>query len=73
VDAIATPFVQGRLRKESISVTIDTVCVHCDQPINIQLDSEMKYSVAQEDANPLIFHPQIDWESFSAPNIISHF
>jgi hypothetical protein len=73
VDAIATPFVQGRLRKESISVTIETACGHCDRPINIQLDNDMNYSVAQEKANPLIFHPQIDWESFSAPNIISHF
>ena len=73
MDAIATPFVQGRLRQESISVTIDTVCAHCDQPINITMDSEMNYTVAQENADPLIFHPQIDWESFSAPNIISQF
>jgi hypothetical protein len=73
VDAIATPFVQGRLRKESISVTIDTVCAHCDQPINIKMDSDMNYKVVQENADPLIFHPQIDWGSFSEANIISQF
>jgi hypothetical protein len=65
--------VQGRLRKESISVTIDTVCAHCDQPIQIKLDSEMNFEVAQKNANPYIFSPQIDWGSFTAPNIIPDF
>jgi hypothetical protein len=65
--------VQGRLRKEPLSITIDTVCAHCDHPIKIELNSEMKYQVDQEGANPLVFHPQIDWESFSKPNIIPDF
>jgi hypothetical protein len=65
--------VQGRLREESISVTIDSVCAHCDYPIEIKMDSDMNYKVTQENADPLIFHPQIDWGSFSAPNIISQF
>jgi hypothetical protein len=41
--------------------------------MKIQMDSDMNYEVAQENANPLILHPQIDWASFSAPNIISQF
>jgi hypothetical protein len=65
--------VQGRLRKESISVTIDTVCAHCDNPIKIMIDGEMNCEVAQENANLYIFDPQIDWEFFSAPNIIHDF
>jgi hypothetical protein len=65
--------VQGRLRKESISITIDTVCAHCNHPIKILIDSEMNCEVAHENANPHIFSPQIDWESFSAPNIIQDF
>jgi hypothetical protein len=65
--------VQGRLREESISVTINSVCAHCDHPIEIKMDSDMNYTVAQENADTLIFHPQIDWGSFSAPNIISDF
>jgi hypothetical protein len=65
--------VQGRLRKESISVTIDTVCAHCAHPIKIVIDSEMNCEVAQENASLHIFSPQIDWESFSAPNIIPDF
>jgi len=65
--------VQGRLRKEPISVTIDTVCAHCNHPIKIKIDNEMKCEVAQENASLHIFSPQIDWESFSAPNIIPDF
>jgi hypothetical protein len=65
--------VQGRLRKESLTVVIDTVCAHCHHPIKITIDGEMNYEVAQENANPLTFYPQIDWGSFSAPNIIPDF
>jgi hypothetical protein len=65
--------VQGRLRKEPLSITIDTVCAHCDHPIKIKLNSAMKYQVDPEGANPLVFHPLIDWESFSKPNIIPDF
>jgi hypothetical protein len=65
--------VQGRLRKEVISVTIGTVCDHCNQPFTITLDSKMNFHVSPEDATPLIFSPQIDWASFSDPNIIQAF
>jgi hypothetical protein len=33
----------------------------------------MNCEVAQENASLHIFSPQIDWESFSAPNIIPDF
>jgi len=65
--------VQGRLRKEAISVTIDTVCAHSNQPFTITLDSEMNFRISPEDAEPLIFSPQVDWGSFSDPDIIQAF
>jgi hypothetical protein len=65
--------VQGRLRKESLSVTVDTVCAHCNHPIKIKIDSKMNYQVGQEGANLFVFRPQIDWDSFSEPNIIHAF
>jgi hypothetical protein len=37
--------VQGRLRKESLSVTIDTVCAHCHHPIEIKIDGQMNCEV----------------------------
>ena len=73
MDAIATPFVQGRLRNEVISVTIETVCAHCNQPLTITLDSQMDFKVSPEDAGALIFSPRVDWEAFSDPNILQAF
>jgi hypothetical protein len=65
--------VQGRLRKEKLTITIDTECAHCSQKIKIQLDSKMNAEIYPEKSSPLVFSPQIDWESFSAPNIIADF
>jgi len=65
--------VQGRLRKEEISVTIDTVCAHCNEPFTITLDSRLNFRISPDDAEPIILSPQVDWESFSDPNILQAF
>jgi hypothetical protein len=38
--------------------------------MTIALDSDMKYSVSEDEAEPLVFMPQVDWETFAEPNII---
>jgi hypothetical protein len=63
------PFVQGRLRNKLLSVAVRTECAHCAQPLHITVDSELRYSV-EEDAEPLVFEPHINWETFTEPNII---
>jgi uncharacterized metal-binding protein YceD (DUF177 family) len=68
---MAAPFVQGQLREKHLSVTIVTECAHCAQPMQIELDSEMRYRVNAEDAHPLVFQPLIDWQTFAEPNIIN--
>jgi hypothetical protein len=70
---MAAPFVQGRLRKKHLSVTIMTECAHCAQPIQIEVDSELQYRVKDEEAEPLVFEPLIDWQTFTEPNIIDAF
>jgi hypothetical protein len=67
---MATPFVQGRLRKEHLSVTIETACGHCGQAMHLTVDSDMRVSVHDESAEPLVFMPEIDWKTFTEPNII---
>jgi hypothetical protein len=67
---MATPFVQGRLRREQLTVTIESVCAHSGQPMRFTLDSEMRFSVDDPGAEPLVFMPQVDWTNFSEPNII---
>lgn len=67
---MAVPFVQGQLRNETISVTIKTECAHCQQPIHIIVDSEAGYELHAGEAQPLVFEPHINWETFTEPNII---
>ena len=73
MDAIAAPFVQGRLRNESLNALIETRCGHCGQPMRLSLDSQMRYRVHDQGAEPLVFHPEVDWEQFTDPNIIHGF
>jgi len=65
--------VQGRLRNEVISAEIETVCAQSSRPLVITLDSKMKFRIKQKEAKPLVFSPQVDWASFSEPNIIQSF
>jgi hypothetical protein len=34
------------------------------------VDSELKHQTRQGGAKPLVFSPQIDWNTFTEPNII---
>lgn len=61
---------QGRLREEHLTVTIETVCAYSGRSMTIAVDSDMKYSVSEDEAEPLVFMPQVDWETFAEPNII---
>ncbi len=70
VDAIAAPFVQGHLQNKVIAVEIETKCKHCEQSLHILIDSNMKVSVREEGATPLVFMPDVDWEKFSQRTII---
>jgi hypothetical protein len=65
--------VQGRLREKSLWVDIETTCAHCDEKVHIRLDSDGKWSVKQKDAPILVFEPEVDWATFSQPNIIDDF
>ena len=70
---MAAPFVQGQLRNEPLSAAIETQCAHCGQPLHLTVDSQMGYQVSETDAEPLVFRPEIDWSTFTEPNIIDAF
>ncbi len=38
--------------------------------MRITVDSELWYSVPDDAADPLVFEPHVDWETFHEPNII---
>jgi hypothetical protein len=62
--------VQGRLRNEALSFEVETSCGHCGCPIHFSLDSNLNFQVKSEGANPLVFEPTVEWETFREPNII---
>jgi len=66
------PFVQGHLRNESVAVSIRTECAHCARWMQIEVDSQLRYRVA-EGADPLIFIPLVDFEKLKDPSIIHAF
>jgi len=70
-DSLATPFVQSRLRKKPLQVEISTSCAHCDLPIHILVDEQLRWRVHETRADPRVFLPQIDWATFRQPNIIN--
>ena len=67
---MATPFVQGRLREEHLSVVVSTECAHCGRLMRIEVDSELRCRVGEEEAEPLVFEPHINGAPFSDRNII---
>ena len=67
---MATPFVQGQLRKRFLEVEITSACAHCGEPMVIVVDSELHHRVVQGGPEPLVFEPHVEWSSFPDPNII---
>jgi hypothetical protein len=64
--------VQGQLRGENLSFTIESSCAHCGEPIHIEMDSELNYRVLEE-ADPLIHVPMVDFDKLDDPSIIDAF
>ncbi len=64
---------QGQLRKEALTFTIQTECAHCGKEIRIEMDGKLNYSVPDSDAEPLIFLPMVDFNTLKDPSIIDAF
>ena len=73
MDAFATPFVQGRLRDEDLSVEVETSCAHCSRSMHLTIDSQMNCRVVDEECRPIVFVPQVDFGKLEDPNIIDAF
>jgi hypothetical protein len=73
VDAFATPFVQGRLRQENVSITVETECAYCRRPMQLEIDSDMNWACPEADCRPVIFVPEVDFSRLEEPSIIEAF
>ena len=64
---------QGHLRNEVLKFTIQTECAHYGEPITIEIDSQLRYSVRETGAEPMIFVPMVDFDQLEDPSIIDAF
>ena len=64
---------QGHLRGEPISITVETRCEHCFEPITLEIDSEMSVRVEAEAARPMVFTPDVNVFDVEAPTIVDDF
>ena len=64
---------QGRLRNEDLSVTVDTECHHCSEPFSLEIDSEMRISVGDTNAKPIVFTPNVNPFEVDGPSIVDDF
>lgn len=61
---------QGRLFGEELSVEIRTECGCCGKSMHLTVTSELHCEAHDSGAEPLVFEPEVDWSSFTDPNII---
>lgn len=64
---------QGSLRQQPLSVTIDTQCAQTGRPLRIRLDSDLNHQVLQEGASPLFSTPLLDLKRLKDPSITDAF
>jgi hypothetical protein len=49
------------------------MCAHCDRPMNLLVDEQLRWRVRERDADPRLFLPEIDWHRFRGRNIIGDY
>ncbi|MBN1305024.1 MAG: hypothetical protein JXA13_11370 [Anaerolineales bacterium] len=64
---------QGKLREKELSFTIQTQCGHCGEPLTLEIDSQLNYRVLQEQAEPLVYAPDLDVRKLEDLSIIDGF
>ena len=62
---------QGRLREgEGLTFDIRSQCASSGRPLRFEMDGALNYRLADPEARPLMFAPDVDWSRFEEPNII---
>jgi len=67
---VAAPFVEGRLWDRKLEVEVSTRCAQSGREMQIHLDDDLRWSVRESEASPLLFEPEIDWSLFREPTIV---
>ena len=64
---------QGQLRQEKLTVSIQTECGHCHAPLHLEVDSDLNFRVLEPLAAPLVFVPRVNFQKLDDPSIIDAF
>lgn len=54
-------------------MSVETECAHCSQPMHVEINSDLDYSVRQEGADPLVLVPEVDLYKPEETSIIQSF
>jgi hypothetical protein len=65
--------VQGKLRKEHLSVVVRTQCAHCGKLMELHLDQDLNCKVMEEGCNPVVFVPEVNLIELEEESIINAF
>jgi len=65
--------VQGRLRNERLTVTVESECAHGRRPMTMDITSELDYQVHGTTAEPIVFIPDVNVAALEVPSIIDDF
>ena len=52
---------------------METACRHCSRPFALEIDSDMAIQVETEDADPLVFIPDVAVFDVKGPSIVDDF
>ena len=61
------------MRGEALSITVETQCEHCSDPMTLDIDSDMNVRVEQSGAEPLVFTPDVSVFDIEDANIVDDF
>lgn len=64
---------QGRLRGQALTVTIDSACAACGQTLSLDLSDRLEWRIKAGPDTILVFEPDIDWATFKAPTIVDDY
>ena len=70
---MATPFVQGKLRAEPLSLDIESECACCKEPIRFTMRHDLSFTLTDQNSDPIFFVPKVDFTRLKAPSIVEHF
>jgi hypothetical protein len=65
--------VQGQLRNEALSFSLETECAHCGRLLHLEIDSDLHVRVLEQGAEPVISVPLVDFDKLEDPSIIDAF